>query len=101
MNTKRDAASVIWSSLIFLFFFELLTKMIAAIYNLNLLQVNLNENVAGKAFLLSPELLIFVRRTGKQEVRILGSTGKLNSSTVLEVNYLRRAKPSNPGHSSL
>ncbi len=49
-------------SIMFLFFFQLMTEFLESIYALNLIEVELNENVLALLFLLTPILLLFFKR---------------------------------------
>ncbi len=49
-------------TLLFLFFFQLLSDFIVSIYALNLIEVELNENVLALLFLLTPIILLFFKK---------------------------------------
>jgi len=51
-------SELILISILFLFFFQLISDFIESIYALNLIEVELNENIAAALFLLSPILLL-------------------------------------------
>lgn len=49
-------------SILFLFFFQLITDFVESIYALNLIEVEINENVAAVLFLLTPIVLFFFKK---------------------------------------
>ncbi len=51
-------SELILISILFLFFFQLISDFIESIYALNLIEVELNENIAAALFLLSPIILL-------------------------------------------
>lgn len=55
---KKYYSELILVSILFLFFFQLITVFIESIYALNLIKTEVNENIAAALFLLSPMLLI-------------------------------------------
>ncbi len=55
-------SELIFLSIMFLFFFQLMTEFLESIYALNLIEVELNENVLALLFLLTPFLLLFFKR---------------------------------------
>jgi len=49
-------------SILFLFFFQLVSDFLESIYALNLIEVELNENILALLFLLTPIVLLFFKR---------------------------------------
>ncbi|MFX0042837.1 MAG: endonuclease/exonuclease/phosphatase family protein [Candidatus Hodarchaeota archaeon] len=70
-------SELILISILFLFFFQLISSFIESIYALNLIEVELNENIAAVLFLLSPIILvipIFKKGFPDRGMVILGET---------------------------
>ncbi len=61
--SKKYYSEVVLLSLIFLFFLELISDFVEAIYALCLLTSSLNENILSVIFLLSPVVLVFFRKS--------------------------------------
>ncbi|MFX0184593.1 MAG: endonuclease/exonuclease/phosphatase family protein [Candidatus Hodarchaeota archaeon] len=59
---QKYYSELVLVSLIFLFFLELISDFVEAVYALCLLTLSLNENVLSVLFLFSPLLLIFFRK---------------------------------------
>ncbi|MFX1344602.1 MAG: endonuclease/exonuclease/phosphatase family protein [Promethearchaeota archaeon] len=55
---RKYYSELILVSILFLFFFQLISDFIESIYALNLIEVELNENIAAALFLLSPIILV-------------------------------------------
>lgn len=55
---KKYYSELILISILFLFFFQMISDFIESIFALNLIEVELNENAAAALFLLSPVILI-------------------------------------------
>ncbi len=70
-------SELILISILFLFFFQLISDFIESIYALNLIEVELNENAAAALFLLSPVILfipIFKKGFPDRGMVIIGET---------------------------
>ena len=59
---KKNYSEVILLSIIFLFFFELITDLVSSIFALNLLTVSLNAYVLIILFLLTSIVLLFFKK---------------------------------------
>lgn len=59
---KKIYSELTLLTLMFLFFFQLISDFIETIFALNLITLSLNENILGLLFLFSPILLVFYRR---------------------------------------
>ena len=57
--------------IIFLFFLQGISDFIQSIYALNLIEVELNENVAGLLFLLTPLILMFIKKNIDDKILII------------------------------
>ena len=55
-------SEIIVISILFLFFFQLISDFVESIYALNLIEVELNENVLAILFLLTPIILLFFKK---------------------------------------
>jgi endonuclease/exonuclease/phosphatase family metal-dependent hydrolase len=55
---RKYYSELIFVSILYLFFFQLISGFIESIYALNLIEVELNENIAAALFLLSPIILV-------------------------------------------
>jgi len=70
-KVKQYYSELILLSIIFLFFFELISDFIEAIYALCLLTLSLNENVLSVLFLLSPIILVFFRKNSPDKLLVV------------------------------
>ncbi len=61
-HLSKYYSELILLSIIFLFFFQLITKFVESIYIMNYIEQGINENVAAILFLLSPVVLIFFKK---------------------------------------
>lgn len=69
--SKRYYSELVLVSLIFLFFLELISDFVEAIYALCLLTLSLNENLFSVIFLFSPVLLVFFRKRSPGKLLIV------------------------------
>ena len=69
--SKKYYSEVGLLSIIFLFFLELISDFVEAVYALCLLTLSLNENVLSVLFLFSPVVLVFFRRKSPDKLLIV------------------------------
>lgn len=69
---EKSYSEIILLSIIFLFFFQLITDLVGSIFALNLLTVSLNAYVLIIVFLLSPLLLLFFKKISDLFLVIIG-----------------------------
>jgi endonuclease/exonuclease/phosphatase family metal-dependent hydrolase len=67
-NLVHFYSEIVLISIVFLFFFQLISDFVESIYALNLIEVELNENILSVLLLLSPIFLIFF----KKKIPIIG-----------------------------
>ena len=64
-------SELILLSIIFLLFFQLISDFIESIYALNLIEVELNENIAAALFLLTPIVLFFFKKGIPEKLMVI------------------------------
>lgn len=91
MSPSRQRNSfIILYTVLFLFFFQLLSDFIESIYAFGLLSTGVTAEIASVLFLFSPILLLFIKRISGRNVVILGEV--FLASRVVEVLLNTRGK---------
>ncbi|MFX0209798.1 MAG: endonuclease/exonuclease/phosphatase family protein [Candidatus Hodarchaeota archaeon] len=68
---KQYYSELLLLSIVFLFFLELISDFVEAVYALCLLTLSLNENVLSVLFLLSPIILVFFRKNSPDKLLVV------------------------------
>ncbi len=70
-HLSKYYSELILISIVFLFFFQQITEFVESIYLLNLIETDINENIAAILFLLTPIVLLFFKKKFSSKLMVI------------------------------